>query len=445
MDFDKENPQSVFSAFFDEGVYTPLFAHGAENAGYGFVGGQPAYAIVQNGEALSAKDVDIACQTLELAAKTGNPVATFYHSKGAKLEDGLGALAAAAKLNAAVAKISGVVPQLAVVLGVCGASQALAAASADLCIVAKDAEMFLTSPFLAELAGDKVDGAGSAEFVGEAGVASMIAETPEEAIRTAADLIMMFPSNNLSISGEFEFEAPVAQMDLQHYTAYDAIDALVDAGSVREVYGTFGRNIKTAFATIGGRVAGFVATSGPKKTVGKGSAGKAARFVRLCDAFNIPVVTLVNTDGFVKSSSDNMTGGIRAAGRLAATYADATTTKIAVITGKAIGTAYASLCNADVTIMLEGAVLAPVEPSAAVTVLYREEIEASEKSIEAETAARIEQYEKEVASAQAAQQAGLVDMVATTATVRTTVEQALDILASKRERRLPKKHGNMPL
>ena len=156
----KSTKGEILAKFFDDGEYTALFADGAVSAASGYAAGQQAYAVFQNGEAVSVKDVEKNIKVLELAAQTGCPVVTFYDSVGAKLAEGLDVLNAAAKLNATIAKVSGVVPQVAVVLGVCGGTSALSAANADVCIMAEGAELFFTAPFTAAAKGDKVADAG---------------------------------------------------------------------------------------------------------------------------------------------------------------------------------------------------------------------------------------------------------------------------------------------
>ena len=158
----------VLSAFFDEGVYTPLMAPGAVQVAHGYAGGQPVYAVCQNGQALTVKDVGKQIKALELAVTTGCPVVTFYDAPGALLEEGLEVLNAFSALNGAIARASGVVPQIAVVTGVCGASAALAAASADVCVMAEDAELFFTAPFTSAARGDKLAGPGSVVFAAKA-------------------------------------------------------------------------------------------------------------------------------------------------------------------------------------------------------------------------------------------------------------------------------------
>ena len=313
----KSTKGEILAKFFDDGEYTALFADGAVSAASGYAAGQQAYAVFQNGEAVSVKDVEKNIKVLELAAQTGCPVVTFYDSVGAKLAEGLDVLNAAAKLNATIAKVSGVVPQVAVVLGVCGGTSALSAANADVCIMAEGAELFFTAPFTAAAKGDKVADAGSAAAAAKAGVASIVAADVAEAAEKAAHIVGLLPANNLTGPAIFEFEQPTAVLSANAEPA-KAAAALIDKDSAVEMYAGFGKNVYTAFATIGGNAVGVVATG---KELCHNCVAKASRFVRLCDAFSVPVLTIVNTEGFVPSTSDDIAGGIREAARLAATYA----------------------------------------------------------------------------------------------------------------------------
>ena len=435
---------SVMMKFFDDGAYTALLAgkEGTVRAAFGSVNGCPAYLVEQNGGAMNAKETEKMLKVLELAAKTGNPVVTCYDSKGADLKEGLTALTDAARLNEQIAKISGVVPQIAIVTGVCGGNAALAAASADVCIAVKGCELFLTPVFTAAAAGDK-KATGTAEAAEKAGAAHLVAEDVDEALAAAAKLISMLPANNLSGAGCFEYAQPAAAFDAA-YSADNAIAALTDGDSAVELMKGIGKNVHTVLATVAGNVCGLVATAGGKTGLCANCAAKTARFVRLCDSFNIPVVTVVDTDGFVKSNTEEIAGGLRAAARLAATYADATTAKIAVIVGKAVGAAYTALCSADLTIAADTALIAPIEPTAAVSVLYKSELDAG-TSLEKDTAALAARYQAEVCSAAALVDAGLADVAVPAAALRDQLVATLDMLASKRVQRLPKKHGNMVL
>lgn len=436
----KINQKEIFARFYDDGVCTALFEQGAVSAAFGCAAGQQVYTVWQNGEALGARDVDRMVRLLDLAAETGCPVVTFYQSAGAKLAEGLDALTASARLNAAIAKVSGVIPQVAVVLGVCGGTSALAAANADICIMAEGAELFFTPPFTSAAKGDKVEGAGTAAAAAKAGVAAIVAPDAAEAAAKAARIVGLLPSNNLAGPACFDFEAPAAAFQAGQ-TPEKAAAALVDAGSAVELYAGFGKNVYTALATIAGEAVGIVAAG---ETLCHNCASKASRFVRLCDAFSIPVVTVVDTEGFVPSAADDIAGGMREAARLSATYADATTARVCLLAGKAVGPVYTALAAADLKIAVDGCLVSPLEPSAAVSVLYKEELDASD-SIPAATRAKATAYAKEVCSAKAAVAAGAADMECAPAGARSAVVAALDVLRTKRASRLPKKHGNMAL
>lgn len=434
--------EQILASFFDEGAYTVLFARSAVSAAFGSANGQPVYAICQDGEAVTVADVDKCVKVLDMAVKTGNPVVTFYDSTGACLSEGLGVLTAQAHWTEKIAQISGVVPQLAVVTGVCGVSSALAAAAADVCIAAEGCEIFFTAPFTSAAAGDKVEGAGSAELAAKAGVAAVVAKDAAEAVATAARLVAMLPANNLSAPAMFDAAEPAAALDLNKYTAAGAAAAVVDADSAVELFGGFAKGVYTALATVAGNPVGVVATE--PGALCRYSVSKAARFVRLCDAFSLPVVTLVNSEGFSASVSEDVAGAIREAARLAGTYADATTARVAVLTGKAVGPVYTALANADLTIAVQGCTVSAVDPKVAVTVLYKDELDASDNIVNA-TAAKASAYAAESCSADAALAAGVVDFAVAPAQVRSTLAVALDMLATKRTQRLPKKHGNMAL
>ena len=429
----KINKGEILAKFFDDGEYTALFADGAVSAACGYAAGQQAYAVYQNGEAVTVKDVEKNIKVLEMAAQTGCPVVTFYNSVGAKLTEGLDVLTVSAKLNAQIAKV-------AVVLGVCGGTSALSAANADVCIMAEGAELFFTAPFTSAAKGDKVADAGSAAAAAKAGVASIVAADAAEAAEKAAHIVGLLPANNLTGPAIFEFEQPTAVLAAGAEPA-KAAAAVIDKDSAVELYAGFGKSVYTAFATIGGNAVGVVATG---KQLCHNCVAKASRFVRLCDAFSVPVVTIVDTEGFVPSVTDDVAGGIREAARLAATYADATTAKVAVLAGKAVGPVYTALAAADLRIAVTGCTVSALEPSAAVSVLYKDEIDASDNIIAA-TKAKAAAYTAEVCSAASAVAAGAADMSCDAANVRASVVAALELLSTKRAARLPKKHGNMAL
>ena len=261
-----------------------------------------------------------------------------------------------------------------------------------------------------------------------------------EAAEKAAHIVGLLPANNLTGPAIFEFEQPTSVLSAGA-APEKAAAALIDKDSAVELYAGFGKHVYTAFATIGGNAVGVVATG---ETLCHNCVAKASRFVRLCDAFSVPVLTIVNTNGFAPSATDDIAGGIREAARLAATYADATTAKVALLSGKAVGPVYTALANADLKIAVNGCTVSALEPNAAVSVLYKEEIDASDNIISA-TNAKAAAYAAEVCSASSAVAAGAADMVCDAANARASVVAAFELLSTKRAARLPKKHGNMAL
>ena len=229
MAANKLGKTEILATFFDDGAYTPLFAEGAVSAAYGSASGQTVYAVFQNGEQVGVQDIEKTIRVLELAAETGCPAVTFYNSTGAKLEAGLELLNANSRLTAQIARISGVVPQVAVVVGTCAGTSAVQAAAADVCVMAKDAELFLNAPFNAS---DKVKDAGSAGFAARAGVAAIVAEDALDAAKQAAQVVALLPANNLSLPVLFESAAPKGTLNLACYKAAEAAAAVADEGSL---------------------------------------------------------------------------------------------------------------------------------------------------------------------------------------------------------------------
>lgn len=436
----KPGKTETLAAFFDDGTYTALYTDGPVSAAYGCANGQSVYVVFQNGQPLDVNDIEKNIRVLTMAAQTGAPVVTFYNSNGACLEGGLALLNANSRLMAEIARISGVVPQIAVVVGTCAGSAAVQAAAADVCIMSEEGELFLNAPFNSE---DKVEKAGSSAFAARAGVAAIVAKDAADAAAKAACIAGLMPSNNLAGPAVFDFAAPASALNLAKYDPKAAAAALADADSVIELYGGYGKAVYTALATAGGTTVGIVATGAG--SMNHHCAAKAARFIRLCDAYSIPVLTIVNTTGFVRSEGDDMAGGIRQAARLAGVYAEATTVKVAVLAGEAVGPVYTVFAaSADWRVAVEGCTIAPLAPEAAVSVLYKDEIDASDNIQEA-TKAKAAEYREKVAGASAAVAGGAADAAVKPAEVRTAVVQALDMLASKRAVRLAKKHGNITL
>lgn len=429
------------SLLFDDGVYSEINSRTKEKSAptgvvtaYGYVNGNAVYAFSQdksvNSGAVGLAQAEKITKLYELAAKTGTPVVGIHDSNGAYVDGSAESLAAYGKMLNAASVISGVVPQISVIAGTCAGSAAMIACSADFVIMTKESELFM-APNTA---------AGSAESASKSGIASVVCDDDKAAVEKARELINLLPVNNLSPVPMFEFaESGVAAGK----TLDSIVAAIADADSVVELSAGFGTAAYTALATIGGATAGIAATNKSAEKMTADDCMKLARFIRTCDAFSIPVVTVVDTEGLAELDAAD---GIKAVTTLANSYAEATTAKIAVVTGKAIGPVFIALAgnssNSDFTYAWENAVIAPFAPVTAVEFMMHDKLEGADDL----TAKRHElaaEYEKTTASALAAAENGFIDEIINSADTRAVLTSALDILSGKRSQKLPKKHNNI--
>ncbi len=312
------------------------------------------------------------------------------------------------------------------------------ACSADIVVMTKDAELFMTPPFDV----DKT-GAGTASNAAKSGTASIICDDDKLAVEEARKLISMLPANNLSMVPVFEYEEPTTAIA----DGVATVAAIADADSVVELSADFGTAAYTALASVQGSTCGFVATNKADLKLTADDAVKMARFVRMCDAFGVPVVTIVDTEGFDVSAQNELTGAIRNMTKLAHAYAEATTAKISIITGKAYGPAYVAVAgsaNADITLAWPDAVITPLAPETAAEFLYHDKLKGTDNVTAARKAIADEYCNTEASAFAAAEKNCVNDIIAPEAT-RSAVISALDMLSGKRVSKLPKKHGNMPL
>lgn len=414
--------------------------------GYGLVDGSPVYTFAQdtsvrNGAVGAAHGSKIK-KIYELALKSGAPVVGIYDSNGAAIDEGLDAMAAYGDMLCWTNNLSGVVPQVSVVLGPCAGCAAMIAASADFVVASEQAELFLAP-------GDEACDAKNAAL---SGVAHLVEKDEAAAVAAARRLIALLPSNNLSALPLCEFreadkaaaalEAAAKAMDKADMMKI--IDSVADAGSVIELQKDFTKcGVHVALGTVAGSTVGFVAASDSGKVCSNGSS-KIARFVAICDSFQIPVVTFVNCAGFAATNGHAFRGGVREVAKLAHVYAEATTPKIAVICGAAYGSAYVALAgrgaNADYAVAWPDAVISALSPATAVAFME------GDKITKDKTRAQVEaEYAANEAGAVAAAAKGHIDDVVDPADTRAAVVSAIDMLIGKRVSRLPKKHANIPM
>jgi len=414
-------------------------------AGYGLVEGGIVYAYSQdvttNSGAVSQNQAKKIRKVYELAAKTGCPVVSIFDSNGAKLDEENMMLSAYSEMLMWSNNLSGVVPQIAVVLGTCGGTSAMLAASADFVIMSQKAELFMTAPFITNANGDKTQGAGTAENAAKAGVASIVCEDDDACLEKTRKLITMLPANNLSPAPMFEFVENPQTFDPAGCPIL-VVEAIADSESLIEVNAGFANGIYTYIGTVTGISTAFVVTSTLNSICAK-SCEKASRFVKICDAYNIPIISLVNTSGFEITADISI---VKKSAELASAFAEATTQKISIITGKAFGPAYIALgsknANADITIAWPQAEISALAPETAVEFLWADKFKGTQ-DVAKTRKDLVEEYINTVASPFEAAKGGYIEGVIKPEDTRATIINMLDMLAGKRESRLPKKHSTI--
>lgn len=393
-------------------------------AGYGMVSNgisfQSVYAFAQDisvrGGAVDKSAALKIKRVYELAAKSGYPVVGFFDSKGGDINEGMAVLSAYSEIMRASAAVSGVVPQIAVITGVCAGCAAMLAAMADVAVITEKSELFLTAPF--NNADGKIAGAGSAANAAKSGVCQITAKDDADAINKAKQLITALPANNLTTGWNSNAEENTTEITASLKGA-ELVNAIADANSVIELSADFGSAAYTALGSVSGDFVAFVATNKAEKLT-SADCTKIARFVQFADVFSIPVVTVIDTEGFEGSSAAELDGSVRDCARLAQVYATATTAKVNLISGKAFGAAFAAFDSADITFAWENAQIAPMNPEAG-KVFMGEEL---------------------VTSPFAAASLGMVDSVIDAADTREAISSALGMCADKRVLAPPRKHAN---
>lgn len=441
-------------ALFDDGSFVELDAFGGAGVvtGYGMVNQALVYAYAQEpaaeGGALTAVNARKVRRLYELAAKTGAPLVAVLDSKGAAIGEGAEMLTAYSDLLLGANNLSGVVPQIAWVAGTCAGAFAMLAAGCDVVVMEKEGEFFLNPPFNTAQTEDKQE-AGTADFAAKAGLVSLVAEDQAQAAQLVKQLLGYLPQNNLSLPPVYEgkpvADAAAAQKVMEDCPGGDLkslINALADGNTALELYGAYGENSAVALALMGGMPVGLAAACGELHT---SDCNKLARFMQLCDAYSLPVITLLDTPGFTVTSCPGL---VKAASRLANTYAEATTVKMTLLAGQAIGAAYLALASrnagADLVYAWPTAVISalPVQTAVEFTLHNRLRQVDDPAAVRAQLA---EEYKDTVASPMEAAKAGLLDGILAPADTRNTLIHGLEALADKRMNRLSKKHSNTVL
>ena len=427
--------------------------------GYGTVQDRPVYLFAQDftvhGGAMGVQQAQKILKVLDLAQKTGAPVIALCDSAGVRLDEGAAAMNAYAQVYTKMVRMSGVCPMIALVLGPCVGGAALISQLCDVSImVEKVGKMMVYGPQVMSAISGKTytdETAGGAKAMAAQGGVALTAENEDAAIALAWQVLDLLPACNAE-------DAPIVDTDDMNrlLPAIDANDsnallgAMADAGQYVELYKEWGKEIRVALCRIGGRSVGIVASNAAENEgmLTPAAAAKAARFIRLCDCYSLPVVSLINSKGVVVPEVNSQSWTMISVAQLLYAYAEATCPKVSVVVGNAIGQSYIAMAgkgNADMIYAWPGAVISAVTPEAAVQVLYTKELkEGKEPALE--TRARLEkEFSEDVADGVAAAAAGMIDDVCDPAETRKLVIAALEMLSSKRESNPPKKHGNLPL
>ena len=450
----------------DEGSFVELDALVSKSqdyagvvTGYGTVQERPVYIFAQDytvhGGAMGTMQAQKICKVLDLAQKTGAPVIAMCDSAGVRIDEGAAAMNAYAAVYAKMARISGVCPMIALILGpVCGGA-ALIAQIADITIQSADVgSLMVYGPqVVSAVTGETVDAKqlGGADNMASQGGVALTAANEDEAMALTASILELLPGCNMEDAPMFDSDDLNRELDNVDAGDSDALLAgMADDGLFREFYPAWGKELRVALARIGGRTCGLVVSNAAEQDgeLAPAAAAKAARFVRFCDCYSIPVVSLINSRGVQVPKAKAQSWTMITLSQLLYAYAEATTPKVSVVVGNAIGQAYVAMggkANADVTYAWPDAVISALTPEAAVQVLYTEELKADSKPALESRADLEAKFASEVADAASAAASGMVDDVIEPKETRKYVIAALEMLSSKRDSNPPKKHGNLPL
>ncbi len=438
--------------------------------GYGAVLGRKVFVFSQDftvfGGSLSEVFAEKICKVMDLAVKYGCPVIGINDSGGARIQEGVVSLAGYAEIFWRNVQASGVVPQISLVMGPCAGGAVYSPAITDFIFMVEGSSyMFITGPDVVKtVTGEEVtfeELGGAATHAAKSGVAQFISPDEEACLEDARYLLSFLPQNNLEQPPyaqpsdspdreEAELDSLVPDDPAKPYDIKRVVELVVDDGEFFEVHERYAENIVCGFARLGGHVVGVVGNQ-PRSLAGVldiDSAVKGARFVRTCDAFNVPLVTFVDVPGFLPGTDQEWRGIIRHGAKLLYAYAEATVPKLAVITRKAYGGAYDVMSSkhirADFNFAWPTAEVAVMGPEGAVNIVFRKELEESADP-EAQRAELIREYRERFANPYVAAERGYVDDVIEPRRTRPMLIDALETALSKRERRPPRKHGNIPL
>jgi propionyl-CoA/long-chain acyl-CoA carboxylase carboxyl transferase subunit len=440
--------------------------------GYGTVDGRPVCVFAQDftvfGGSLGQVFGEKIVKVMDLAMKTGCPVIGINDSGGARIQEGVVSLGLYGEIFRRNVHASGVIPQISLVMGPCAGGAVYSPAVTDFTVmVDKTSHMFITGPdVIKTVTGEDVtmeELGGAHTHNSKSGNAHYLGSDEEDAIDFVKALLSYLPQNNLEdppvypeaadlemTGGDRALDTLIPDSPNQPYDVHTVIETVLDDGEFLEVQALFAPNLVVGFGRVEGQSVGVVANQ-PMQFAGTldiDASEKGARFVRTCDAFNVPVLTFVDVPGFLPGTSQEWNGIIRRGAKLLYAYAEATVPLITVITRKAYGGAYDVMgskhLGADINVAWPTAQIAVMGAQGAVNILYRSEL-AEADDVEAARAELITEYEDTLANPYVAAERGYIDAVIAPHETRSEIVRSLRLLRNKRETLPPKKHGNIPL
>ncbi len=421
-------------------------------AGFGTVHARPVYCFAQDhtlsGGAMTEAQAEKIVKVLDMARLNGGPVVAMLDSAGMKVTEGAASLPAYAKIFAKMTRMSGICPMITLVMGECRGAAALFTQVSDIAIQVKGSALALHASKVMNsqkgvtLSDEALFGPGT--MAGQGAVA-LEAGSEEEAVSLAISLLDMLPGSNLEdapLSDEDDLNRTLIACDQED--ARSLISQMADGGLYTELSSAYGTRAHTVLARVGGRAAGLIVCDHKEENgrLDAATCAKIARFVRLCDCYSMPVITLVHTDGLEVPSVNAQSWLMRTAGQMLYAYAEATCPKLAVIMGNAIGPAYVAMGGkaiADVVYAWEDAMIAPVTAEVAAAAFDDAALAEGKNRAQLENAYRASMDAKHAAAL------GLVDDVIAPRDMRKTLIAAMEFLASKHDANPPRKHGNLPL
>jgi acetyl-CoA carboxylase carboxyltransferase component len=437
--------------------------------GWGTIDGRLVYVFSQDftvfGGSLGEVHAEKVCKIMDLAAKNGAPVIGLNDSGGARIQEGVVSLGAYADIFLRNTMFSGVIPQISAIMGPCAGGAVYSPAITDFIVMVKRSSyMFITGPDVIkavtreEVTFEELGGAKAHNTV--SGVAHFAAEDEEDCMYVLRRLLSYIPQNNMEdpplvtptddpLRMDEELDSIVPDNPTKPYDMKEIIRRVADDGEFLEVHEHWAQNIVVGFARLNGRSIGVVAQQ-PAVLAGVldiDSSDKAARFVRFCDCFNIPIITFVDVPGFLPGVSQEHGGIIRHGAKLLYAYCEATVPKVTIITRKAYGGAYVVMSSkhirGDISYAWPSAEIAVMGPEGAVNIIFRKEIAEAEDP-QAERERLVQEYREKFAHPYVAASRGYIDDVIEPRETRPRLIEALETLQNKRDRNPPKKHGNIP-